>query len=139
MSRNSAPARAALVAGLVALVAGCSDGSLATVSGTVTLDGAPLDRGSVTFLPIGPGSGATASIQSDGTYQVRSGSVAGLPPGDYKITVRANADPTPNPGGGPPAPGRLITPEKYGSSDTSGLQRTIEAGANTVDLELTSS
>jgi hypothetical protein len=59
-------------------------------------------------------------------------------PGEYLLTVRALGESTKDPRGGPPTPGKLLTPKKYTSSKTSGLQVTIQPGSNDVKLELRS-
>jgi hypothetical protein len=117
---------------------GCGGGQEATVRGTVTLDGQPVARGSVTFLPVENGTGASASINPDGTFVARTSDMDGMQAGEYLVTVRSSAEPTPNPNGGPPVPGKLLTPEKYSRSDTSGLRATITRGSNDVNLELSS-
>jgi hypothetical protein len=123
---------------LVLSTIGCGGGQEATVRGTVTLDGQPLARGSVTFLPVENGTGASASINADGSFEARTSDMDGMKAGDYLITVRASAEPAPNPQGGPPIPGKLLTPAKYGRSETSGLKATINRGANDLNLELSS-
>jgi hypothetical protein len=110
----------------------------ATIHGTVTLDGKLLDRGSVTFVPAAGGPGASATIRTDGTFSAQTGRTDGLKPGDYAISVRASAEAIPNPNGGPPKPGKLLTPPKYGSAQTSGFRITVNPGANTVNLDLKS-
>jgi len=87
LARREAPLLLAVV--LVAPMVGCSggDGRLA-VKGTVTLDGQPLERGSINFRPA-PGNQAPSS---GGT--VRNGEFAlpaahGLKPGDYLVTIQA--------------------------------------------------
>ena len=66
--------------GLLAL-AGCREGK-STVSGTVSLDGQPVDNGSITF------------VNSDGGKLIREGAVisggkfeATVPPGNFKIEL----------------------------------------------------
>ncbi|HMO84162.1 MAG TPA: carboxypeptidase-like regulatory domain-containing protein [Lacipirellulaceae bacterium] len=120
------------------LLVGCGGGQEAEVRGVVTLDGAPLSGGSVTFVPVERGAGASANINAEGSYAALTGSSQGLQPGEYVVTVRASAPPSPDPKGGPPIPGKLLTPKKYGSTQTSDLRATISAGRNTLNLELRS-
>ncbi len=119
--------------------AGCGGKYNAKVSGSVTLDGASVPRGTVTFAPSSGGPAAYARI-AEGTYTVYTGREAGLPAGDYQVTVVANelaaAKETDN--GGPPPPGKAITPAWYGNKETSGLKFTVKNGSNTINLELTS-
>jgi len=115
---------------------GCGGGPPATVEGVVRLNGKPLDRGSVTFVPVEGGAGATASIGSGGAYAARTGSLEGLEPGEYVVTVQARGDVIRNAKGGLPMPGKLLTPAKYTTSKTSDLRATIKPGSNELDLEL---
>ena len=119
---------------------GCGPKSESTVSGNVTVDGTPLDHGTIMFVPVsgGKGMGATAQIQGDGSYSIRIGSLKGLPAGSYKVKVSARAPSIPSRGGGPPAPGKLLTPKKYRVTSTSGLQFDVARGRNKIDLELNS-
>lgn len=119
------------------IAAGCG-GPDARVSGTVTLDGTALNSGYVTFSAEQPGQSghASGSIQTGGAYSVQAGRTGGLPPGRYRVTVTAREKSAPNPSGGPPAPGKLITPAKYSKADTSGLVVEVKPGHNVIDLPL---
>jgi hypothetical protein len=121
---------------LVAMI-GCGGPHDATVMGMVTLDGAAVPRGTVTFYPVASGSAAYGRIADDGSYSVRTGREEGLPSGEYEVTVVANEAPKVQPAtAGPPPPGRSITPAQYRSRKTSGLKFTISPGTNTIDLAL---
>jgi hypothetical protein len=126
----------AIVLGL-ALIVGCGD-SQPTLSGVVTLDGKPLATGNIAFLPTGEGAGASATIGSDGSYDVRTGSVRGLAPGDYIVTVSANGPPVTKPGSDLPLPGKLLTPKKYSTSQSSDLRANVQPGDNNLNFDLTS-
>ena len=78
--------RAAATAALI-LIVGCSGGG--SVSGTVTLNGQPLTRGTVTFHPTGSGPAGIGTIGADGRYEVLVGKDKALPAGDYVVTVDA--------------------------------------------------
>ena len=117
---------------------GGGGGHDASVEGVVTLDGQPLTRGTVSFIPDAGGAGATAAINSDGTFAAKTGSSSGLPPGEYSITVRAREDAVIPAKGNLPMPGKLLTPKKYDAASTSGLRATIEPGDNELKLELQS-
>lgn len=125
-----------LMVGTVLLMSGCGDGYPASATGVVTLDGASVPHGSVTFIPTTRGAGALAKIESDGSFEARTGRRAGLEPGEYVVTIRSREPSIPDPHGGPPLPGKLITPQRYASSKTSGLKVTIDPGSNTIELEL---
>jgi len=120
-------------------VAGCGGGNPATVNGTVTYNGQPLETGTVAFYPVDGGPAAYANIQSDGTFRASTGQQKGLALGEYRISVQATG-PMPEPGpqnDWEPVPESLI-PESYNSPETSGLTATITPGENQVDLELVS-
>lgn len=119
------------------LLVGCGE-SQPTLTGVVTLDGVPLATGNISFLPTGEGAGASASIGPDGAYDVRTGSVRGLAPGDYVVTVSANGPPITKAGSDLPLPGKLLTPKKYSTSQTSDLRATVQPGDNELNFELTS-
>ena len=127
---------------IVATVAGCGDG-LATVNGTVTLDGEPIAGGpqmygTVTFYPeSGSGVPAVGLIDQAGQYYVKTGARSGIQPGDYliciavkKVTMPKNPDAMPQP--------TLITPKKYASVTESGLREEVQPGDNRFDFALES-
>lgn len=71
-----------------ALFVGCgkSDG-LVSISGTVTVDGAPATAGSINFMPEnGAGTPVGARIGSDGKYEAR------VTPGKLGVTVRVQQE-----------------------------------------------
>lgn len=121
-------------------IAGCGGPYDATLIGKVTLDGNGLPRGTVAFHPVSGGPAAYARIEEDGTYLVRTGREEGLPAGEYDVTVTANEPSavTQTASGGPPPPGKPITPEWYRSKETSGLRYTVEQGRNEINIDLTS-
>src|SRR5262245_38392670 len=90
-NRNWCTLACALGAGLLATVAlsGCGNGN-ASVSGRLTLDGAPLAsservRVTVMFCPEGGGVPAAALADGDGRYRLSTGAQMGLAPGDYVV------------------------------------------------------
>jgi hypothetical protein len=119
---------------------GCGTSAESTVSGAVTLDGVALDHGQVVFVPTGSGGqGVTGQIQSDGSYRMQVGQTGGLQAGEYKVVVLARAPAlTSSTPGAPPAPGKLVTPARYGNAATTDLQFVVEPGGNTINLELAS-
>lgn len=158
-----------VLGGLVclALVVGCSKGPARPktypVSGTVTLNGQPVDGATVVFVPKTAVQGAQAAGQqgpqvatgetdAQGRYQLGTFAKGdGAVPGEYLVKVfkyPKAATPT-GPAGGdedyqppeenapPPAPPKNLLPEKYANEQTSGLSFTVEAKANTFDIQLT--
>jgi hypothetical protein len=105
----------------------------------VTLDGKVVPGGLVAFHPMSAGPAAYAMIDENGSYAVRTGRGAGLPSGDYQVSMTANEPPAiaRTEQGFPPPSGKSITPAWYSSKETSGLQFNIEPGANEINLELT--
>ena len=129
-----------LVIGAAAIVclSGCGGTYDAHVTGTVTLNSAPLSLGTIKFTPQQSGPSGYGLIQSDGSYEVMTGRESGLPSGDYVVTVvanepsRANANPSM-----PPSPGKAITPPWYREPEHSPLKYTVTPGRNVFDIELT--
>lgn len=125
---------------MLAIASGCGGGYDASVSGIVTLDGAPLSRGQVAFYPVSSGPPGIGRIDQSGRYEINTGREAGLPSGQYAVTVVANEPPAESQSeqGGPPAAGKLITPAWYKTRQHSNLSVTVEPGDNEIDLELSS-
>ena len=125
-----------------AAIAGCGRHA-ARVTGDVTLDGRPLTSGVVSFTPVKPGPSAYGNVGADGRYALQTGAETGLDPGDYKVTVAANATPEEAAKMGIKV-GRegimpLLTPAKYADISTTPLTVTVKSGGQDVDLALESS
>ena len=135
--RNSNAVRTVVVVVVAGLLSsgGCG-GRPAAVTGTVTVDGQPLDQGTVGFTPTGGGMRAVGLIQSDGTYELKTNRDRGLEIGEYAVTVTAREAVKTD--GGPPMPGKFLAPKRYGSTRTSGLVQQVEGGSNVIDLNLES-
>jgi hypothetical protein len=74
---------AVLAIALSALLVGCSDNRTAEVSGTVNVDGQPVEQGSISFIPA-EGKGVTSGSDiKDGKYSVAKAST-----GSSKIQIR---------------------------------------------------
>jgi hypothetical protein len=74
---------AVLAVALFVLLAGCSNNRMAQVTGTVSLDGQPIDKGSISFIPA-DGKGATAGSEiKDGKYNVSK-----VSPGTMLVQIR---------------------------------------------------
>ena len=120
-----------VIVGLMCCFTGCSGGQpTGSVSGTVTLGGAPLTAGVVLFSNQSTGVGATAELDASGSYQIRS-----IPTGQYQVAIEPPPPPAPHEmdQSGPP---RSDVPLKYQDLQTSGLSATVARGANTADFAL---
>jgi hypothetical protein len=122
---------------LVLLLLGCSSGPklppLAPVSGVVTINGAPVPRGTVQFVPEGGGPTATGEIGADGGYTLKTAGVDGAMVGTHLVKVDARDVPK---GDWDTLP-KYLTPKKYASEKASGLKFEVKAGqSNKIDLPL---
>lgn len=140
MKKVASRIAAVSLASVVCLAAGC--GQPGKVSGVVTLDGAPLSTGVITFNPAVSGPSAYGAIGADGRYELRTGATAGLAAGEYVVTVAANAAAQEQPGAGSwPGTERvlpLVTPRKYADREKTPLRATVKAGGQTLDFALIS-
>jgi hypothetical protein len=133
---------------LCLLLAGCSDRpKLGKVKGTVTLDGKPLAKGSITFESpdARPATGTIVNgeIVDVSTYDPQDG----VPVGQHKVAISATEDAasgvTANPGDARQTTdymvGKSLIPASYNDPDSSGLTADIKSGENTVEFKLLSS
>jgi hypothetical protein len=121
-----------------AFIVGCDQSTpeVAPVKGKVLIDGQPLKKGNVITLP-SAGRGARGVIASDGTFELTTyvkGDGARI--GMHKVGVVAYE----GGGKGPEAElGKLLVPQRYISTGTSGLTIEVTAdGPNEPVLELSS-
>ncbi len=127
---------------------GCGGGGLkkatGTVSGTVTLKGAPVTSGTVIFFAENDGDTAIGLLQSDGTYTLKYGKSFAVPIGDYRVAITEGPPPgtqsaspeeiMKNP---PKANAESKIPAKYRTAKDSGLIAVVEAGKNSgTDFDL---
>ena len=147
---------------VVPLVVGCDSGAVSDgftgargqVSGTVTLDDQPLQKGcQVLFMAAKGGYTAAGAVEDGGRYTlVYDGSSKGLPVGDYMVQVSPPVDTSSeNTAQDPAAMAAKMqlgadagaaedtgpVPAKYKSTSTSELTFTVKEGQNTADLKLT--
>lgn len=104
------------------------------------LDGKPLTTGVIMLSPARTGPSAYAEIRPDGSYELKTGSEKGLEPGEYVVTVAANApgpDQPESENGAAPAIRPLMTPPQYADVSTSPLRITVKPGSQkwTIDLK----
>ena len=117
-----------LVLALLAL-AGCGRSDrppLGNVSGTVTLDGAPLAGALVVFTPDGPGRSAIATTDTAGRYELSFlRDIAGANVGSHTVRITTATE---------DRGGKEILPDRYHVKTE--LTATVEAGTNTLDFAL---
>lgn len=78
------------------LAAGCGGGDgldRQAISGQVTLDGAPLESGSIRFEPVDGRGVASGAVIIDGAYQVAA--AQGLTPGTYHVSISSAGNAVP--------------------------------------------
>jgi len=123
------------------LLAGCG-ASTGNVSGTVTLNGNPVNHAVVSFVSP-DGAIQSAITDASGKYTLE-----GVKAGPNQVTVRTDEGGeetrTVKKLGGPKqavaaaaAAGRTLVPAKYAETTTSGLTLTVKSGQNTYDIPLT--
>jgi hypothetical protein len=112
---------------------------MADVHGQVTLDGKPLPRGFVQFVPdpVHGTTGPTAvgKIDADGHYALITAGVPGAIVGFHKVSVESTEEQKRLDAPPPPS----LIPKHYNNPDTSQLIREVKADQdNVINLELTS-
>lgn len=136
----------AFVVLFIAMGCGGSDvkpiANLVPCSGTITLDGKPLDHGTVGFEPFVPNVGRSASGSiKEGRFVVStSASSPGVVAGKYLVSVQSfdqEKTTSTNPSDMAKKPVSLI-PEKYVDVKLSGLVVEVKSGMPPVKLELVS-
>ncbi len=126
---------------VMVVIAGCGDQSglnLATVQGTVTYNGNPVDHGQVVFIPtegVG-GPSAVGEIHSDGSYQMRTADFEGAAVGRHKVTVHSRRPLRPEEEKSLIIP-ELLIPDRYANELDTPLAIDVEPGVNQFDIELT--
>jgi hypothetical protein len=73
-----------LALGLFTIASGCFSGSAGTVSGTVTYNGKPLEKGLITFSPTGNKGGTAGGDVIGGKFRVEQ-----IVPAPYQVSVAA--------------------------------------------------
>jgi len=127
-------------AAVIIMLVGCNRSSQESlVSGSVTLDGSRIGPGMVVFAPIEGGKPATGSIESNGSFTLNTSREPGLAAGRYKVAVSIRELPKNVKRSDQIPPGKLLIPERYEQSTTSGLEYEVEPGRNTIDIDLTTS
>jgi hypothetical protein len=133
--KNCSAARWILLAlGLIFLAGsiGCGDGrpTRIPVSGTVTIEGAPLTRGSIKFVPA-QGRPSFGEIGSDGRFTLTCYDGAdGALPGKHRVQIDANRPISNN-------KTDIFTPKHYNDFRTSGVEVEITEPVDDLKIELT--
>lgn len=126
--------------------AGCGGSNLdpegrVKASGTVTLDGSPLEKGTVTFVD-DQGSSVAVGIVEKGSFKLsKSANLPGIPPGNYQVSISAwkVAPGSVNEAGDIVEKGEPLIPLPYMDHKTSKLTAEVPAGgASDLTFALTS-
>ncbi|MBA2116233.1 carboxypeptidase-like regulatory domain-containing protein [Bremerella alba] len=120
------------VASLLFLV-GCGPAGphMINVTGSVVLDGKPVQGGSISFENTATGHAARGDI-GDGSYQLA------VPPGDYKVAIEPSLVeiPSKNPNSPPTTRYSENIPRKYHSVRTTDLNASVSDDQATFDFQL---
>jgi len=129
---------------LVSLFLGCGKGdgvTRAAVEGKVTLDGAPVEAGAISFIPTGGTKGpAVGGEIQNGQYSIPASE--GPVVGRQRVEIRAPRKTGKMIQAPMAEPGTMVeetaesVPKQYNSEST--LEREVKAGKNVLDFELTS-
>jgi hypothetical protein len=144
-----------MVAGCLCFcLSGCGDSKPApdasvTVTGIVTMDGKPLEKARVVFIPLQgaeQGNGGSGLTDSAGKYELRSlvgeESVVGTPPGKYRVVISKMIKPDGSvaPPDEPPimSAASESIPLRYSDFSGSKLDATVATSGGTFNFDLTS-
>ena len=101
-------------------------------SGKVTLDGKPVEKAFVTFIPMGSGSTSYGKTDAEGRYEMKfTDRLTGAWQGQNRVEIKTGDVGT----GGEPAPRERI-PSAYNTAST--LVAEVKSGNNVFDFELKS-
>lgn len=143
--------RCIIVLGLIILLTGCGEKGplLVPVTGTVTLDGKPIEKASVTFMPAeGQPQPASGETDAQGKFKLRTTigpkDYVGALPGKFLVIITkstlsgATADANGLSTGVSPEGIKIewIIPEKYSKTNTSELTSKVEPSMAPADFAL---
>jgi hypothetical protein len=134
---------------LVVLIGGCGRGNRTVpAGGVVTLDGQPLAGAAVLLVPMAGGMPSRGSTQSDGSFALTTFAQGdGAMVGRHRVTVskielngvNATADGLQGMTNSRQIQVKHLSPERYETAATSGLEVTVErSGKNRFELQLSS-
>ena len=117
------------------MVVGCRRGpppppGAILVSGAVTYADAPLGRGTVQFAAAAGTDSGTAKVGAEGRFSVW------LQPGEYRVAVIAYDGIERVDAIGAPLPQKSLIPERYFTTEKSGLRATVDKDHRTVSFDL---
>ena len=108
----------------------------AAIEGSVSLDGQPVDGGTINFMPVDSDGRVASALISGGRYEIAE--ERGPTPGKYRVEISWNKPLGPvdeeNPDA--PQPSEQVVPAKYNQNTE--LERDVTAGKNELDFPLTS-
>jgi hypothetical protein len=81
---------------------------------------------------------ATGSVESNGSYSLKTSRESGLKAGTYRVAVSIREMPQNVQRGDRPPPGKSRITEKYEDDRNSGLKYEVSPGRNTIDVKLSS-
>ena len=124
----------ALAISLFALTTGCGE-SLSAVSGTVTLDGKPLEDAFVEFSP-SAGRPSLGKTDEDGHYKLEySTTKSGVEPGEHTVRIGTFEEESIDMNTGQPTAGaEEIVPVKYNRETE--LTAKVKSGQNNINFNL---
>ena len=120
---------------------------LVPVTGTITLDGKPLDSASVMFIPVGTtkGNGATGYTNEQGKYELSTPKGdRGAPVGEYRVVISKMLMPDGTPYSGQSglapmdSPAREVLPPRFSDDTQTKVKATVPEGGGEVNLSLAS-
>lgn len=126
------------------------------VTGTVTMQGKPVDGAVITFVPTSnEGQAASAITDAEGKYALTTWQAGdGARPGEYRVKVSKQEQTAVDPAKmvknlsieeeqkiyveskKPRPPAKSLVPSKYLDESTSGLSHTVPKGSSTFDIEI---
>lgn len=127
---------------LVLVSAGCGKSNplgRQAVTGTISLNGQPLEHGTIEFSPQGEGTASGAVIEN-GSFSIPADK--GLPPGDYLVRISAadeEGEPVDMPGESTKIAPELIPPEYNSESEQTFTVSTDGSNEFNLDISTTSS
>ena len=130
------PPRALALACSLAFLAGCG-GGVSSVAGTVTLDGTPIDSGTITLVPQAADGAKVSGAIADGKYAIAAD--RGAKPGKYKVEFtwdKKTGRKTSNGDGGFNSETSQALPPQFNTASTQTAE--VKAGAQTIDFPLSS-